>query len=147
VDFFFTSNSVVNAPAEKARLGDVADAVEMESFHVFNLATQHGIPVVAVRAVSDDAETTVPLDFNRIIDDRGRIRWRSSVHEIARSPARVPGLIRFAFQSSRAARNLARFLDAYINALILGLDFPHRAHRATLSHWETDVIAGEAETK
>src|SRR5262249_502593 len=30
VDFFLTSNAIVNLPAEKSRLGEIADAVEME---------------------------------------------------------------------------------------------------------------------
>jgi adenosylhomocysteine nucleosidase len=117
VDSFFTSNTVVNSSEEKTRLGEIAAAVEMESFHILGLAEKHGVPAVAVRAISDAAETNVPIDFNKLIDDRGQIGPLSTLYEIAKAPARVPQLIRFGWDSSRARRHLAEFLDRYIPAL------------------------------
>ena len=118
VDCFFTSNTVVNSPVEKSRLGQIADAVEMESFHVVSLANEYGIPAVPVRAISDDAETNVPIDLNRVIDGRGQIRWVPALREIAKTPRRAPQLIRFGLDSSRAVRHLASFLDRYARFLI-----------------------------
>jgi adenosylhomocysteine nucleosidase len=117
VDCFFTSNKVVNSPAEKLRLSRFGDAVDMESYQVLSLAAEHGIPAVAVRAISDGAETNVPIDFNRVIDRRGQIQWAPTLREIARTPQRVPQLIRFGLDSSRAARQLAFFLDKYTRFL------------------------------
>jgi adenosylhomocysteine nucleosidase len=122
VDFFFTSDVVMNSQAEKLRLGAIADAVEMESFQIFSQAAEYGVPVVAVRAISDAADTSLPIDFNRIIDNRGQISWRLVLGEIAKAPMRLPQLIRFGFESARAARNLAHFLDRYIKFLIGGAD-------------------------
>ena len=122
VDFFFTSDVVMNSQVEKLRLGAIADAVEMESFQIFSQAAEYGVPVVAVRAISDAADTSLPIDFNRIIDNRGQISWRLVLGEIAKAPMRLPQLIRFGFESARAARNLAHFLDRYIKFLIGGAD-------------------------
>jgi adenosylhomocysteine nucleosidase len=120
VDFFFTSDVVMNSQAEKSRLREIADAVEMESFQIFSQAAEHGVPVVAVRAISDAADTSLPIDFNRIVDNRGQISWRLTFGEIAKAPTRLPQLIRFGFDSARAARSLAYFLDRYIKFLIGG---------------------------
>jgi nucleoside phosphorylase len=117
VDCFFTSGAVVNSAAEKLRLGTIADAVEMESFYVLDLARRAGIPAVTVRAISDAAETDVPIDFNRVIDGRGQISRAAALYEIAKAPERMPQLIRFGLQSGRARRRLAEFLDRYVQAL------------------------------
>jgi len=119
VDCFFTSEAVVNSAAEKLKLGTIADAVEMESFHVLDLAGRAGIPAVTVRAISDAAETDVPIDFNQVIDSRGQISRAAAFYEIAKAPVRMPQLIRFGFQSGRARRRLADFLDRYVQALTL----------------------------
>jgi adenosylhomocysteine nucleosidase len=132
VNSFFTSSTVVNSRAEKVRLGAIADVVEMESFYVFSQAAEYGIPVVAVRAISDAAETSLPIDLNRIITGRGRISWGAAFYEIGKRPLQIPQLIRFGVESSRAARNLAHFLDRYIKFLISD---PHA------------VVLGRAETK
>lgn len=117
-DFFFTSNAIVNSPAEKLRLGEIAAAVDLESFRVLREAEEFGVPAVAVRALSDAVETNMAIDFNRIIDHRGQMAWLPALHQIARAPKRVPELIRFGFESSRAARHLAHFLDRYVQVLI-----------------------------
>ena len=72
---FLTSPVVINNPAVKRRLGVAADAVDMETFHVLTQAREAGTPAVAIRAVSDDVETAIPIDFNRLIDKRGEIAW------------------------------------------------------------------------
>jgi hypothetical protein len=94
-----------------------ADAVDMESFHVFNLTHQLSVPAVAIRAVSDATDTRMPLDFNRFITGNGEIGWLPAIREVAKAPGQIPQLIRFGVESSRAARNLAQFLDGYVSAL------------------------------
>ena len=117
VDFFYTSDSVVGSASEKLRLGEFADAVDMESFQVMTQASLHGVPAVAVRAVSDPMNRDVPFDFNRAIDEHGEIDWLPVLAQVAGTPWRLPQMIRFGFESSRASRNLARFLERYLNCL------------------------------
>lgn len=117
IDYLLTTNSIINSPAEKHRLGVHAAAVDMESFTVFQHASELKRPAVAVRAISDDAETHMPIDFNRLIDERGEIGLLPAVVEVAKQPRQIPNMIRFGAESSRAARNLAVFLDRYIRIL------------------------------
>jgi len=72
---------------------------------------------VAVRAISDSAETEVPIDFNKVIDRHGEISRTATLREITKMPSRVPQLIRFGLESSRARRALAHFLDRYVKTL------------------------------
>ena len=114
VDFFCTAEAVINSPSEKLRLGKTADAVEMESFHVMSEAREFGVPAVAVRSISDPVDRIMPMDFNQVIDKNGEIAWIPALSQVAAEPRRLPQLMRFGFESSRAARKLAHFLDEYL---------------------------------
>jgi nucleoside phosphorylase len=122
VDFFCTANSVVSSPSEKSRLGRIADAVDMESYSIMAEAERHHIPAVAIRAISDTADQSLPLDFSRAIDEDGKIDWLPALAQVAASPRSLPGLMRFGFESSRAARKLAHFLDRYLRCLMTEAD-------------------------
>jgi nucleoside phosphorylase len=117
VECFVTSSVVVSTVSEKQRLGEMADAVDMESFDILRQARECNVPAAAVRAVSDDASTHMPIDFNRIIDERGQIGWLPALYEVSKTLELLPQLIRFGIGSSRATRNLADFLDRYMKAL------------------------------
>jgi len=118
VAHFFTSAAIVNSLQDKTRLGANADAVEMETFHVFRQAAEIGVPAVAIRAISDASDSTIPIDFNRCIGAEGEMDWLPAVCEAARRPLQIPRLIQFGAQSSRAARNLTQFLNRYISAAV-----------------------------
>ena len=122
VDFFYTANSIVNSPSEKARLGRIADAVDMESYPIMVQARRDQIPAVAVRAVSDTAHQSLPLDFNRAITAGGKIDWLPVLSQVAASPRSLPRLMRFGLESSRAARKLAHFLERYLKCLVTEAD-------------------------
>ncbi|HYR91639.1 MAG TPA: hypothetical protein VE422_46730 [Terriglobia bacterium] len=117
VDFFCTADAILNSPPEKLRLGQTADAVEMESFQIMTEAQRNGVRAVALRAVSDPVDRNLPLDFNRVIDEDGEIGWLRALSQVAAAPTRLPQLIRFGFESSRAARKLGHFLDEYVKCL------------------------------
>jgi adenosylhomocysteine nucleosidase len=114
VESFYTADNVVNTASEKARLGQKSDAVDMESYAILAEANRRGIPAVAIRAISDTADQNLPLDFNRIINEDGELKWLPALSQVAASPASLPRLVRFGFESSRAARKLAAFLDKYL---------------------------------
>ncbi len=128
-ELFLTSERVLVESQEKLRLGQMADAVEMESYPVLAEAARHGVPAVAIRAVSDTCETDLPYDFSRAVDARGRIRLAGVLAQVARQPQRLPALLRVARDARRAAESLAAFLDAYVGSLALQpspceLEFP-----------------------
>ncbi len=117
VEQFYTSDRIVAATREKARLGEFADAVEMESFDILREAGAWGTRAVAVRAVSDALDHDLPLDFNRVLTPRGEVSIARILGEVARTPRSLPALLRFGRQSRRAAEHLVRFLDVYVEAL------------------------------
>jgi adenosylhomocysteine nucleosidase len=87
-----------------------ADAVEMESAAIRRLCADAGIPSATVRAISDTADETLPLDFNQYLDDMNRLRFAKMAAAIILSPARLRASMRLQRQSQQAALNLADVL-------------------------------------
>lgn len=110
---FVTSSRVAGTVAEKRRLAELADAVEMESYAVLDAAAARGVPAVAIRAVSDAVESELPVDFNRVFDDRGQVRGAALAAALARKPAALAGLVRLGRETRRAANILGEFLERY----------------------------------
>ncbi len=110
---FVTAAHVAGTAGEKRRLGETADAIEMESFAVLEAAAARGVPAAAIRAVSDPVEAELPLDFNRVFDARGRVRGVALAGALARRPAALAGLVRLGRETRRAAAILAEFLERY----------------------------------
>jgi adenosylhomocysteine nucleosidase len=117
VDTFLTSETIVAKSQEKEALASSASVVEMESTHILAAALDRQIPAVAVRAISDIAEEDLPLDFQKIADDRGHVKVGGLLRELALHPYRLPLLIRFGRHSRAAAVSLADFLDRFLPAL------------------------------
>jgi nucleoside phosphorylase len=130
VNFFYTSNGIVNAADERAELARIADAADMESFHVLTEARRAGVPAVAIRAVSDTPERRLPMDFSTIMDDRGQLAWRRLIAALIRRPRRVGDFVRFGIDSSAAIRNLTTFLDRYVKFLVVN----ENSFRSTAEH-------------
>ena len=114
VEKFLVSEQVVSTAEEKAVLSSSGDAVDMESLYILAAATQRGIRSVAIRAISDGADSNLPLDFNGVFDERGAVSIPKVIGQVVRKPSRIPGLLRLANESELAATALARFLEAYI---------------------------------
>src|SRR5581483_7639221 len=107
VEGLYTSDCVVTSAAEKMHLAAMADAVDMETFHITAATAQEGVPAVAIRVISDAADQDLPLDFNQAIGPDGTIRWRPALMQVASSPAAWPRMVKFGLESARAARGLA----------------------------------------
>jgi len=85
-------------------------AVDLETATVAEVAASRGVPYIAVRAISDTAGESLPLDFNRFRDDSGRIdRFRIARHSILR-PGLIAPLWRLRRRVSLCAENLARMI-------------------------------------
>jgi nucleoside phosphorylase len=114
VERFLTSPGVVICAADKQALGDKGDAVEMESAGVLAAASAINIPAVAIRVISDDASQDLPVDFNRVLNAKGKLRPVRLLSSIAKEPAKLRGLLQLAGDSRKASAALAEFLDRYI---------------------------------
>jgi nucleoside phosphorylase len=130
VDSFISVNAIARTVEEKARLGGLAEAVDMESLAILTETRRSRVPAIALRSVADTSQCDLPCDFSKMVDERGRMRmWRVALESIC-APQRLPALIRFAIASHLAARHLARFLDGYLEILAKSRGhpyaFPHR---------------------
>ena len=110
----FTARSALSTAASKcaAWSGLGADGpalVDLETAAVAAVAQSRGVPYVALRAVSDAAEESLPVSFERFVDARGRIRRLAILGQALRRPRIVPGLWEL---RRRAALCSARLADA-----------------------------------
>jgi len=88
-----------------------AIAVDMEAAAVERKATEWKLPFLCIRAVSDRAGDTLPLDFNRYRNERGDFsRTRIALAAMARPFTVMPQLIEFDRNCRRAADALGDFL-------------------------------------
>ena len=111
-----TVSRVLTTPDEKRALHarTQAQMVDMETAGAVAAAEQAGIPWLAVRVATDSVEEPLPFDFNTLSDaegnvDRGRVVVAALTH-----PWKIPALIRLGSRSALAAKNLARFLETYL---------------------------------
>ena len=117
IERFATSKTLITRAEQKRQLSAQAEAVEMESYTILAEAARHGVPGIAIRAVSDAADFDLPLDFERATDGRGQIRGTSVVSQVLRRPSALPGLLKLARDCRLASRRLADFLDAYAGTI------------------------------
>jgi purine-nucleoside phosphorylase len=88
-----------------------AIAVDMEAAAVERKAAEWDLPFLCIRAVSDRAGDTLPLDFNRYRNARGDFsRTRIAMAAMARPFTVMPQLIEFDRNCRRAADALGDFL-------------------------------------
>jgi adenosylhomocysteine nucleosidase len=117
VPILVTVDRVARKVEEKKRLSLAGDAVDMESYAAMAEAAARNIPSIAVRALSDAADEDLPLDFNRVLNERGGIQLSRVLGRLVLAPHRFPGLLRLSRNSRHAAEKLGRFLDAYVKHL------------------------------
>jgi adenosylhomocysteine nucleosidase len=114
-----TAPRVLTTSLEKQRLGKEtgASAVDMESAAVAVRAAEAGVPMAALRAITDAVDEQLPLDFNRCLDSDGQFHHGRLMLLLARHPGAVGGLIRLGLHSACAGQALASFLAVALPAL------------------------------
>ena len=117
VNRFVSTDRVVRTVNEKLQLGASADAVDMETFAIMKEMSGLGVACVGVRSVSDSADMNVPCDFDRALDESGRIRITQVLGQVISDPRQVWPLAQLGVRSSRAATSLARYLEGFIASL------------------------------
>ena len=116
---FLQTPRVVVTATEKRTLRETtgADAVEMESGTIQSVCREAGLPCATVRAISDTAGQDMPLDFNALANPDQSLNFGKLLAAIARSPGRIPALLRLQSNCQRAAEELARSLPGVIERL------------------------------
>ncbi len=87
------------------------DAVEMESGALEEIALSEGIPFLALRAISDTAGESLPLDFSRFMTPDWRLDPLRLAGHLAAGPWRALILWRFCRSLSRTSRSLGMALE------------------------------------
>jgi adenosylhomocysteine nucleosidase len=109
-----TVDHLVTDPAEKCRLGESHDAVDMESAAVEVVCVAKGVRFLAVRAVSDTADTTLSPELVRLLSG-GNVSVLKACGALLRKPRLLGEFLRLARDTKLAARNLASALARIIN--------------------------------
>lgn len=92
--------------------------VEMESGAIAIIAVEHGIPLLAIRVVSDDAAEEFGFTLEEFCDaNMRRIRLHKVLLTIMRKPRIMPQLVRLGFSSRTAARSLTAALSRLLPTL------------------------------
>jgi adenosylhomocysteine nucleosidase len=120
---FHCASRIATTVSEKAelRLATGADAVEMESEAIHQICRERGIPCATVRVISDTAKEDLPLDFNQLSKPDLSLDFGKLLVAIAKSPRKIPALLRLQKNCNAAAEQLAKVLEHAV-----GLRRPHR---------------------
>jgi adenosylhomocysteine nucleosidase len=89
-------------------------AVEMETAGLARVARERGVPWAALRAVSDTADESLPLDFNRLRDPDGDLPTSRVALMALAQPRSIPGLMRLGRNTSLAAEALAAYIACWL---------------------------------
>jgi adenosylhomocysteine nucleosidase len=108
-----TTSGIVNKRLADQQLAReiVNPVLDMETSAVAEIADRNGIPLVAVRAVSDAADEELLFSLDELTDRELNIRIGNVLATIAKRPRILPQLIRLAKNSKLAATNLAIVLE------------------------------------
>ena len=83
-----------------------AIAVDMESHVAARLATAHGLPFVALRAIADPLGRALPPAAMIAMRDNGRVDLAAVLKSLARRPQQLGSLLGIALDTRRALRAL-----------------------------------------
>lgn len=114
---------VKNDLAGKLPGGMSAPVLDMETAALAELAHRHGLPLIALRAISDDAGEELGFSLQEFTDEELNIRPGKVLATILRKPQIIPQLIRLARNSSLAGKKLALAVRETI--LYLDSQAPH----------------------
>jgi adenosylhomocysteine nucleosidase len=108
---------IIRLPSEKRELGvkHQALACDMESLAVAEVCRQRGVPLLAVRAISDTADEELPADIEKLLAQAsGPARWGTAIGSILRRPSSLKDLLRLRHRAIEASDRLAKFLAEII---------------------------------
>jgi adenosylhomocysteine nucleosidase len=106
----FVTTAEIRNKVEMARLIPAwapNPVLEMETAAVAKATAKEGVPLLAVRGVSDDAGEELGFSIGELTDNKMKIRIGKALLTVARKPWIIPQLLRLAKNSRKAGENLA----------------------------------------
>ena len=103
------------AAKRRARAASGAAVVDMEGRRIAEAAAERGVPIVAVRAVIDEADFALP-PFAAEIAAAGGHDERARAFRAAANPREAAGMLLLALRARKAARSLRRAAGAILAA-------------------------------
>ena len=116
----FTSTSIVDSVAERNEIARESGsaAIDMETGAIANVCRSHGVPLLALRAISDTAAQPFPVPPNVLFDlERQRTSYGRLFGYLLTHPASIPRLIAFGREINRIRAQLTNALVALIGEL------------------------------
>jgi adenosylhomocysteine nucleosidase len=103
------TNHVVSVPDDKSELHDrtEASAIDMESGAVAMVASEAGVPWIAIRAIVDTSHQRLPAVVHSAVDDSGQLRPAFLLEAILK-PSDLSAIFRLSRASSAAGRNMRK---------------------------------------
>jgi nucleoside phosphorylase len=111
-----TETHIVFESSVKSALSNFGDFVDMEGYHILQIVSGTGIPVISVRAISDTRDLDVPPEISKVVNREGHVQALRLLKLIIKRPDRIRSLLSFGGQSRDAAISLADFLDRFLEA-------------------------------
>jgi adenosylhomocysteine nucleosidase len=110
-----SSGAVASAPVKDilARRFQ-ADAVDMEAYAVADVAQVHGVPFIAVKAISDELGFKMP-PLGRFVSESGTFQTASFVAYVTVRPWLWPSVLRLGANTAKAAQALSRALTDVVS--------------------------------
>jgi len=90
--------------------------LEMETAAIAAAAAQAGVPLLALRGISDNPQEPIPLDLAEMLDGEYRLRPGKMLEAVLRRPHILPLLRRFQRNTRQAAENVAAAVIAVLGA-------------------------------
>ena len=118
-----TVPALIDSNEERERIAreSRASAVDMETEFIARACTAHGIPLLALRVITDTPTQPFPAPANVLFDIQ---QQRTHIAVLARffltHPKRMPGLVQFARRVARARKILASALNTVVQGIEAG---------------------------
>jgi nucleoside phosphorylase len=115
-----TVPALIDSNEERERIAreSRASAVDMETEFIARACTAHGIPLLALRVITDTPTQPFPAPPSVLFDIQ---QQRTNIAALARfflaHPGRIPSLIQFARRVARARKILASALNAVVQGI------------------------------
>ncbi len=114
-----SSERILCTPEQKARAWNAAGrgpsaVVDMESAAFARVAAEKDVDLVVIRAISDSADETLPLDLNLCCDEYGQLNRLSVLRRAATRPATWGRLWQLRRRVSLCSDTLARFVESLL---------------------------------